>query len=341
MENFIRNEYEWIYEHSDDAMNILFDDLDGEDFSIAEINENLSDFMNSNSFRLRYYVEDLPNFFLKKDVSGEYPSGDTGGIVVNPDGGDTDLTGGITGIWQALVNLPKTILDGLIGLFVPDAEYFYNEDLENPGLWQRFSVFMQGKLGFLWDVLVFIPNLISTIIDVITSFTENWSVTIPDLKVPTMTGVEEVVFLSSFEWSPYDWINQKVEFRNLYELYLDIIDFFVYWGLIWFFVPFTFTVTVDFVTFVVDIPILSLPVIVTVAVLPLTDTVALVSQYGIVVSIFTFDTVYVLATLLFPNPSTNASFNIAIVIVCVPSVKPLIVIGHDSLVAVVDELPIV
>jgi hypothetical protein len=40
MENFIRNEYEWIYESSDDAMDILFDDLDGEDFSIAEINEN-------------------------------------------------------------------------------------------------------------------------------------------------------------------------------------------------------------------------------------------------------------------------------------------------------------
>ena len=45
MENFIRNEYEWIYESSDDAMSILFDDLDGEDFSMEELNENLSDFI--------------------------------------------------------------------------------------------------------------------------------------------------------------------------------------------------------------------------------------------------------------------------------------------------------
>ena len=204
--------------------------------------ENISGFMISDSFRCRYYIEDLPNFFIPTESSGGYPSGDTNGIVTNPDGDDTDLTGGITGIWQALINLPKTILDGLVGLFVPDAEYFYNEDIENPGLWQRFSIFMQGKLGFLWDVIIFVPNLISTIIDVISSYTETWSITIPALKVPAMTGVEEIVFLESFEWSPYNWINQKVEFRNLYELYLDIIDFFVYWGLIWFFVDTVMTV---------------------------------------------------------------------------------------------------
>lgn len=45
MEDFIRTEYGWIYESCSDAMDILFDDLDGEDFSIAEINENLSDFI--------------------------------------------------------------------------------------------------------------------------------------------------------------------------------------------------------------------------------------------------------------------------------------------------------
>lgn len=193
---------------------------------------NISNFMTSNSFRLRYYVEDLPNFFLQKDVSGNYPSGDTGGIVTNPDGGDTDLTGGITGIWQAIINLPKLIIDGIFGLFVPDADYFYNEDLENPGLWQRFSDFFQEKLGFLWDVLMFFPNLVRTIMDIVANATEYWGVTIPDIKVPSMTGVEETVVINSFFWSPYDWINQKEEFQDLYNLYLRIIDFFVYWGLV-------------------------------------------------------------------------------------------------------------
>ena len=45
MKNFIRNEYEWIYESCSNAMDVLFDDLDGEDFSMAEINENLPDFI--------------------------------------------------------------------------------------------------------------------------------------------------------------------------------------------------------------------------------------------------------------------------------------------------------
>lgn len=110
--------------------------------------DNISGFMLSDSFRVRYYVEDLPNFFIPTESSGGYPSGETGGVVTNPDGEDTDLTGGITGIWQAIVNLPKMLLDGLVGLFVPDADYFYNEDPENLGLWQRFSDFFRKNLVF-------------------------------------------------------------------------------------------------------------------------------------------------------------------------------------------------
>lgn len=165
-----------------------------------------------------------------------------GDLVVNPSGDSTNLGGGISGIWQAITNLPKTIMDGLIGLFVPDAEYFFNESIEKPGLWQRFSEFFSSKLGFLWDVVMFIPNLVNTIIDIIANWSETWTITIPDLSVPAMTGVEEYVFLESFEWSPYDWINQKDEFKELYDLYLDIIDFFVYWGLVWFAVDTLFLV---------------------------------------------------------------------------------------------------
>lgn len=64
------------------------------------------------------------------DSSSNDSSDDT--IVTNPSGDSTDLGGGISGIWQAIVDLPKTILDGLVSLFVPDSDYFYNEDLENP-----------------------------------------------------------------------------------------------------------------------------------------------------------------------------------------------------------------
>lgn len=102
------------------------------------------------------------------------------------------------------------------------------------GFWQRFSNYFSAKLGFLWDVLVFVPNLVTTIIDIIESFTENWSIQIPDLTIPAMTGVEEYTFFEGFSWSPYTIINSKQEIRELYELYLNIIDFFVYWGLVWY-----------------------------------------------------------------------------------------------------------
>ena len=62
MENFIRNEYEWIYESSDDAMDILFDDLDAEDLNMDEINENLSDYIDAAVERIcddEYIIQSL------------------------------------------------------------------------------------------------------------------------------------------------------------------------------------------------------------------------------------------------------------------------------------------
>lgn len=62
MENFIRNEYEWIYESCSDAMDILFDDLDIEDLKMDEINENLSDFIDAAVERIcddEYIIQSL------------------------------------------------------------------------------------------------------------------------------------------------------------------------------------------------------------------------------------------------------------------------------------------
>ena len=62
MENFIRNEYEWIYESCNDAMDILFDDLDVEDLNMDEINENLSDFIDAAVERIcddEYIIQSL------------------------------------------------------------------------------------------------------------------------------------------------------------------------------------------------------------------------------------------------------------------------------------------
>lgn len=62
MENFIRNEYEWIYESCSDAMDILFDDLDCEELNMDEINENLSDYIDAAVERIcndEYIIQSL------------------------------------------------------------------------------------------------------------------------------------------------------------------------------------------------------------------------------------------------------------------------------------------
>lgn len=62
MENFIRNEYEWIYESCSDAMDILFDDLDAENLNMDEINENLSDYIDAAVERIcddEYIIQSL------------------------------------------------------------------------------------------------------------------------------------------------------------------------------------------------------------------------------------------------------------------------------------------
>lgn len=94
------------------------------------------------------------------------------------------------------------------------------------------SAFYEEKLGFLYDILTFIPNLIETIITIVESQNETWFIDIPDIKVPEMTGVEEKVILEGFEWSPYTVINEREEIRYVYDLYLIIIDFFVYMGIL-------------------------------------------------------------------------------------------------------------
>ena len=165
------------------------------------------------------------------DSSGDIIYDDNLGNITN-ESGDTTGKVELKNIFDVIANLPKMIIEGIVGLFIPDQDYFYNEDEANPGLWQRFSDFFSKKLGFLWDVLMFIPNLVKSLLDMIASATEYWGITTPDITVPAMTGVEETVIIKSFFWSPYDWVNQREEFYDLYVLYLNIIDLFVYWGLV-------------------------------------------------------------------------------------------------------------
>lgn len=198
-------------------------------------------------------IEDFYSFYTYSVVED---SGSTGTIIITNGSGETssgeiDLSGiqvGINNISNTIENtilgeenssgerqggLLGGILDGIKGLFIPSSDYFYNEDENNPGLWQRFNSFFSSKLGFLWDMIIFVPNLITTIVNLILSMTEDWSITIPDISVPDFQG-GQVVILNSFIWSPYTTIHQNEQIAYVYNLYLDIIDFFVYFGLVFY-----------------------------------------------------------------------------------------------------------
>lgn len=71
----------------------------------------------------------------------------------------SDTATNTKGIWDVLVNLPGNILDGLMGLFVPDDNFY----IENQ---QRFEDLFRSRLGFIYqsvDILMDIWNRIKAV----------------------------------------------------------------------------------------------------------------------------------------------------------------------------------
>lgn len=163
--------------------------------------------------------------------SGDNTSGDSGGVI-SPSGdisGDSteddieEIKSGIGGILQNIIELPGKIISGLLegikSLFIPDDDFFEN-------YWNDLYEFFSNKLGFLWDVVMFIPEFFDNFKTVVEAQIGNVNFDIPTLSVPDFQG-SEVVILEGFNWSFTDYINQNQELSNLYDLYLDLIDFFV------------------------------------------------------------------------------------------------------------------
>lgn len=108
------------------------------------------------------------------------------------------------------------IIDGIKGLFIPSEDFFES-------YWEDLSTFMKSKLGFLWEVITFIPNLFQNIIDMCQNALEVYIVEIPEISVPL--GDEEYVILESFTFNVYEYFKQNDELLNLYTFYLNMIDF--------------------------------------------------------------------------------------------------------------------
>ena len=178
----------------------------------SEKGELQADIINSIPFRNKYYVQIFDQFFIPKEVSGGYPSGDTGGVVTNPDGGDTDLTGGITGIWQAIINLPKTILDGLVGLFVPSEGFF-------SAYFDELLTWFEERLGILGYPITFTVDVLNRILDL--DFNEpviSWD----DMYVPLFE--DEVPLIPAGEINFKTLVESNETILNFYNTYLIIVD---------------------------------------------------------------------------------------------------------------------
>lgn len=174
-------------------------------------------------------IENLRDVYIIPD--DDTPSGDSSGDgkldLSGIIGGISDLKDDLVGSGDGIENtgLIGKILRGLLSLFVPDEEFF-NE------YWESLRVFFSDKLGFLWDVIVFIPNLIDNFKQTVSAYNKETVFTIPAISIPTFMGDNsEVVILESFEWKPYAFIGSNDVFLSIYKLYLDLVDFLVFWAL--------------------------------------------------------------------------------------------------------------
>lgn len=117
------------------------------------------------------------------------------------------------------------LLEGIKGLFLPSSEFMTS-------YWNELYLFFKVKLGFLWDLVMFFPELINNIISVLKAELLLTSFTTPELSIPTFMGDgSEVVILESITFSPYEYWGQSKVFADLYTLYLNLMDFLVFFAL--------------------------------------------------------------------------------------------------------------
>lgn len=133
-----------------------------------------------------------------------------GGVEENESG---DIVG-FTGLVGSLFKLIKSV-------FIPSDDFLQN-------YWNDLSGFFQSKLGFLWDVVLFVPNFFQNIIDACNAIDPNGSIVfeIPELSTPDFQG-GEVIILESFTWDFTSFLNDNANISELYYLYLNLIDFLV------------------------------------------------------------------------------------------------------------------
>ncbi len=188
------------------------------------------------TFSRSHFIEflSLVDYDYLYDYDNEY---DPDKPILNPSGdissGDnndfSEIKTGIGGILQNIIDLPKKLIDGLLegikSLFIPSEDFFEN-------YWNDLNLFLTDKLGFLWECVMFVPNLVNNVTEVLKGVTQNTSFVVPEISVPTFMGDgSEVVILESFEFNPYTYWGQNQTFTNLYVLYLNLIDFLVFCAL--------------------------------------------------------------------------------------------------------------
>ena len=174
-------------------------------------------------------VEPPPPHDIEIDINTDEETGDTTIIVedITRDEQTDSINGTIEestkGIIGTILSIPEMILNGIKSLFIPDEEFFEN-------YWNDLNEYMKSKLGFLWEVVLFIPNLFGNIIEVCDNFDGSMIFEIPTISVP-LYG-KDFVILEGFDYNVGTYLDENPSIDNLYSIYLDMIDFFVMWQLV-------------------------------------------------------------------------------------------------------------
>lgn len=169
---------------------------------------------------------DSSDFFWSKDSN---IPGDSGGIIVSSgdsSSGDSEgenldeIKGGITNIFEAITNLPKLIIDGIAGIFIP-GDGFLGAYFEELNTW------FGDRLGILYFPFDFIVSFFNRIYNA--EFGAP-TIEIPAMKIPLFEEYGNIYDGTTFNFM--EFVNQHETFKYIYNLYLIAIDGVIIFGLI-------------------------------------------------------------------------------------------------------------
>lgn len=159
-------------------------------------------------------IDESDYFWFYPSITFPVPSGDDS--ITS----DEQLVGGVSGILQNIIDLPKKIIDGIAGIFIPSDGFFSD-------YFNELNSWFSDRLGILYFPFDFIVSFFSRI------YTSDFgapTIEIPAMKIPLFEEYGNIYDGTTFNFM--EFVNQNETFKYIYNLYLIAVDGIVIFGLV-------------------------------------------------------------------------------------------------------------